>query len=359
MTVREHLKGRNLPDLFTFADGTPVTPETAAARQKELLEILQKEVYGTLPPAPAFVSGEVVSEGKKTDFAGKAERKQLRITFGSGEKTFSFPVTLVLPRKAERPPFAVIINFRPAVPDDYIPAEELVDRGIGFAAFCYEDVSADTDDFSAGFAGVLTGGSPRTDTSPGKIAMWAYCASRVLDYVLENVEIDTEKVAVCGHSRLGKTALFAGACDPRFTFVYSNDSGCGGAALSHGKTGEHIADITSRYGYWFCPKYAFYAGRENALPFDQHFLLAAIAPRKIYVASAAEDAWADPRSEYLACVAAGAFFSLFEKPGFTAPDCFPAPGDAFHEGSIGYHMRGGMHYWSREDWKLFLDFFLQ
>ncbi len=357
--ARKELECRKLPDLFTFADGNRVTPETAAARQKEMLEILRQEVYGSAPPAPSFVSGEGIAEGKKTDFAGKAERREICVRFGIGEKTFAFPITLVLPRNIERPPFAVIINFRKAVPDHYIPAEELVDRGIGFAAFCYEDITADKDDFTDGFAGILTAEKPRTDSAPGKISMWAYCASRVLDYVLSNEKINTEKIAVCGHSRLGKTALLAGASDARFTHAYSNDSGCSGAALSRRKNGEHVLDITTRFPHWFCPKYASYGEKEEKMPFDQHFLLAAIAPRKVYVASAKEDTWADPPSEFLSCIAAGDFYTLYEQPGFVAPDRFPAVGDAFHEGSIGYHLRAGMHYWSREDWNTFLDFFLR
>ncbi len=355
MTVKEQLKARQLPDLFTFADGTPVTAENAARRQAELMEIMRREVYGPAVPDPDYVSGEVVSEGRNADFAGKASRKQIRITFGIGEKSFSFPMVLVMPRNIEKPPFAVIINFRPNVPDDYIPAEELVDQGIGFAAFCYEDITADKDDFANGFAGVLSGERGEY----GKITLWAYCASRVLDYVLARINVNTEKIAVCGHSRLGKTALLAGTCDTRFGYVYSNNSGCGGAALSHGKNGEHISDITTRYGYWFTPGYAKWAGREEELPFDQHFLLASIAPRKVYVASALEDRWADPTSEYLSCHAAGEFFRLFEKPGFAAQDCLPDVGNVFHAGSIGYHLRAGMHYWSREDWNLFLKFFLQ
>ncbi len=357
MTVKENLASRNIPDLFTFSDGSRVKNDTAKLRQKELLAILQKEEYGMCPPAPSYVKGEVLSEGKKGDFAGKAECKQIQITFETDGKKFSFPITLVEPRNVQKPPFCVIVNFRKAVPDIYIPAEELVDRGIGFASFCYEDISSDKDDFTDGFAGVLTDGKRETHTT-GKIMMWAYCASRVLDYVLENMEINTEKIAVCGHSRLGKTALMAGALDKRFTCAYSNNSGCSGAALSRGKAGEHIWDITTRFPHWFCQKYASYAEKEETLPFDQHFLLAAIAPRKVYVASAKEDTWADPVSEYLSCVAASEFYTLFGESGLVAPDRFPVPGDVFHAGNIGYHYREGMHYFSREDWNKFLDFFL-
>ena len=193
----------------------------------------------------------------------------------------------------------------------------------------------------------------------GKIVMWAYAAMRTLDYILETEDTDRSNIAVAGHSRLGKTALVAGAFDERFICAYSNNSGCSGAAITRGKAGEQVAVITKAFPFWFCKKYRDYADRHDALPFDQHFLVSAIAPRQVYIASAAEDTWADPESEYLCCAASSEYWKLYGKTGFVGEDRAPIVGDIFHDGSIGYHLRSGEHYFSREDWNKFLNYFLK
>lgn len=143
--------------------------------------------------------------------------------------------------------------------------------------------------------------------------MWAWAAQRVLDYAQTLDELlDLDCAIVCGHSRLGKTALLAAATDKRFAFAYSNDSGCSGAAITREKQGENVKDICERFPYWFCENYKLYIDNEQNMPFDQHYLLASIAPRKVLVGSAAEDIWADPISEFLCCVAAGSVFGGFE-----------------------------------------------
>ncbi len=341
MFIQEELEKRQLPSF-------------PAGGRTEILEILQKEIYGTRPPLPERVEGIVEDEGTPNDFAGKARLRRIRLSFTLGGKTFSFPFRLVYPDNRENIPLVVAINFRPDVPDKYLPAEELIDSGIGFASLYYEDVTKDSGDFTDGFAGFLA----EQGISCGKLQMWSYCASRILDYILENVPIDKNRIAVAGHSRLGKTALLTGAFDARFTYVYSNDSGCGGAALARGKNGETIEKINERYSYWFCEKYKTYANKETEMPFDQHFLLAASAPRKIYVASAVEDAWADPVSEFLNCAAVSAVYRAEGKSGFVCENRMPVVGDVYHAGDIGYHLRDGKHFWSRTDWNLFLQFFL-
>ena len=159
---------------------------------------------------------------------------------------------------------------------------------------------------------------------------------------------------VVGHSRLGKTALWAGAGDERFAMVVSNESGCGGAALERRNFGETVRRITTVFPHWFCPNFAGWAGRAPEMPFDQHVLLAMTAPRPLYVASAAEDLWADPRGEFLAAVAAAPAWELFGKEGLGTAD-FPAP-DAPVGGSIGYHVRSGAHDLLAWDWERFADF---
>ncbi|MBE7025004.1 MAG: CRISPR-associated endonuclease Cas2 [Ruminococcaceae bacterium] len=348
MFLKNELELRKLPPI-------PEEGNLPDKRRARVLDILQKEIYGERPPAPDFVQSVIEDEGTPADFAGKARLRKIRLTVSVLGGTFSFPFRLVFPTDKMNLPFVVLINFRPDVPDKYLPAEELLDRGIGFASLYYEDVTKDNNDFTDGFAGFLAERGIRC----GKISMWAYCASLILDYILENESVDRERLAVAGHSRLGKTALLAGAFDLRFTHVYSNNSGCGGAAIARGKNGETVEKINERYGYWFCEKYKTYAGREAEMPFDQHFLLAAIAPRKIYVASAAADSWADPVSEYLNCAAVSSYYEALGKTGFISADRLPEIGDVFHAGDIGYHLRAGEHYLSRADWNLFLQFFLQ
>jgi hypothetical protein len=269
---------------------------------------------------------------------------------------FSFPFYASVPKKEGKIPFFVLLNFRDGVPDRYLPAEEICDAGYAVLSVCYQDVTPDREE--RGGAGDLAAAlyPDGSERQCGKIAMWAWAASRMMDYAQTVEKLDMECAAVVGHSRLGKTALLAGALDERFTHVISNDSGCGGAAVFREKQGERIQEITGQFPYWFRRAFGQYAGREAELPFDQHFLLAAAAPRKVYVASAAEDTWADPDSEYLACYAAGKVYERLGMPGFVCPDRLPAPGDVFHEGSIGYHLRPGAHYLSREDWQKFIAF---
>lgn len=177
-----------------------------------------------------------------------------------------------------------------------------------------------------------------------------------MDYAYTLDCFDFNRAAVVGHSRLGKTALWAGALDERFTHVISNNSGCSGAAITRQKKGERIRDIIRVFSRWFCDNYQKYVDKEELLPFDQHFLVAAIAPRKVYVASAIEDEWADPVSEFLSCYAASEVYEKLGLKGFISSDRLPEAGEYFHEGNIGYHLRKGTHYLSREDWNLFMDY---
>jgi hypothetical protein len=188
---------------------------------------------------------------------------------------------------------------------------------------------------------------------PGAIAAWAWGLSRVLDWLATRPEVNEHAVIVVGHSRLGKTALWAGACDPRFAMVVSNESGCGGAALSRRNYGETVGVITSRFPHWFCPSFAQYAGRELELPVDQHTLLAMTAPRPLYVASAEGDRWADPRGEFLSAEAVGPVWRLYGRTGLGTSE-YPEVGRSVGE-FVRYHVRAGKHDLLLEDWQHFAD----
>lgn len=351
--MKNELESRCLPNPLNGVSSY----EIWKARREEIKKLICETEYGLLPPEPDSISVKEY-EADSSFCASKATYKKIGITVRCGDKSFEFPVRLVIPNTLKKHRTIIFLNFRDKIPDKYLPAEEICDNDFAFAVICYEDITSDNDDFSNGLAGLFFQ-NERRNCDAGKLALWAWSAMRVMDFLETQSFADLKNVAVAGHSRLGKTALLTAALDERFAFAYSNDSGSCGAALSRGKSGERIADITSRFPFWFCPAFTNFANRENELPFDQHFLLSLIAPRKLYVSSAKDDAWADPRSELLSCAAASPVYELAGEHGLIFDGCFPKGETSYHSGSIGYHIRCGTHYLGRYDWNEFMSFMLK
>ena len=383
-----------LPDLLAIPGGETVsTPDAWRTRARpRWMKLLADNEYGRiLDPVP--VTAERVETG-----AGPAgtRRVQARLRLGHGPDAPATEVLLYLPPGAgegTRAPTFLHLNFggnhaetadaAVRIPQGWVPngkdtgvtdnrakaesrgtlarrwpVERLAERGYATATASYCDLFPDRSDGrpasvlpGLGFADDDAGAAP---DEPGAISTWAWQLSRILDWLVTLPEIDPRRVIVVGHSRLGKTALWAGAADERFAMVVSNNSGCGGAALERRNFGETVKRITTSFPHWFCPTFASWADRETEMPIDQHVVLAMTAPRPLYVASASEDLWADPRGEFLGCVAAEAAWKLFGGEGLGTTE-FP-PTDTPVGRSIGYHVRAGAHDILAADWERFADF---
>jgi len=358
--VSVRLAEKSYPPILRMEDTTPVTRETWEARRAEMRALLQRYSYGVTPDVPVRVSGEITDEDD-TLFAGKVLRQSVSITVSVPQGVMTFPVEFFVPRRYERPPVFLHLAFRP-YPDRYIPAEEITDAGYALAVVCYERLVNDNHfgDYSDGIAALFGTTADRAPDEWGKIGMWAWGASRVLDYITEaRGDLDAQRVAVIGHSRLGKTALWCGALDERFAAVISNNSGYGGAASSRHGTGERVRDFL-RVGSWdwYCESFKqFTDEKEDCKPYDQSYLLALIAPRLLCVGSAVNDRGADPAAEFLTALHASAAWELLGVPGLRlTKDTMPVPGDHFINGCVGYHLRDHGHALSREDWNAYIRF---
>lgn len=344
-----------MPDLMTMLDGSPVTsPDQWPERRAELLDVLGRELYGVMPPAPAAVRGDVDAVDP-TCCAGHARLEKLRLSFDTPSGPFTFPAQFLYPATGGPHPLVIHLSFATEATGWSCPAEEIIDRGYALAHIRYTDVTSDDADMTSGLAGRY----PREGgTAWGKLAMWAWAASRAADYFLTRPEIDGANLAVIGHSRLGKAALVCGAWDERFRFVIANDSGCGGAALDQRARpdAENYARMHVSFPYWGCDNWRNHLDPAQPRPFDQHMLLAAVAPRHVIAGSAAADLWADPLAEQQGCMAASPAWALHGLPGYVGPEEPARSGEAYHDGRIGYHLRDGVHYLSRRDWLSYLAF---
>lgn len=356
-----------LPDPLQGADGSPIsTTEEWEAHREELLETFRTHVYGRRPGPPDSLRFELLQEDRAA-LAGAATLRRVAIHSRHQGRDHTFELTLFLPnRPLGASPVFLLLNNRPPTNTDptrgerseFWPVEEVIARGFGIAAIQNNQLAPDDSaHFREGVIELFEGSAsgPRSPDAWAALAAWGWGASRAMDYFETDPDVDADRVAVLGHSRGGKAALWAGAEDPRFSLVISNESGAGGAALSRRRYGETVERITTTFPHWFAPQFTEYAGREDELPIDQHQLVALIAPRAVYIASADEDLWADPRGEFLSLAHASPVFALWgsarvgegEMPGLERPA---------HFGRLGYHVRRGGHNLTLYDWMRFVDF---
>jgi hypothetical protein len=357
-----------LPDVLTTVDGRTIgnAQDWMAIRRPEILELFRTHVYGRVPDTEYQTRFQVVRQDPDA-MDGDATLKQVEITITAAEKSLTIHLVLFIPNRVPKPvpTFLLICNRDPenidptrTVKSDFWPAEQVIARGYGIAAFHNADVVPDRyDGFKAGIYSLLDGPT-RPPDAWATIAAWAWGASRCMDYFETDADVANDQVAVIGHSRGGKTSLWAGAEDERFAIVCVNESGCGGAALSRrqAKGKETVARINKSFPHWFNENFKTYGGREDELPVDQHMAVALIAPRAVCVGSAELDLWADPRGEFLSVFHAGPVYRLFGKQGLGESPEMPPINEPRHGDGAHYHIREGRHNLTSFDWNLYLDF---
>lgn len=386
-----------LPDVLKFASGEKVSGATAweEKRRHEVLALFQQHVYGRIMPRLDDLKCEITAE-KKDALGGTAVRKLIHVSLAKHPQWKGMEVMLYVPhgKKAPAPVFvglsfngnhAVTREADVPVSDRWMrphpkikdgvkdnratensrggessrwPLEKIIGQGFAVATAYYGDIEPDhAEGWKDGVRAALSADGANTawkDGDWGAIGAWAWGLSRILDCLETDGDVDAKKAAVIGHSRLGKTSLWAGASDPRFAIVISNNSGEGGASLMRRNFGETTAVITRVFPHWFTRTYNQYAGNENACPVDQHMLIALMAPRPVYIASAIEDTWADPKGEFLSGKHAEPVYALFGKAGLGA-DTHPAVDQPVGD-FIGYHQRTGKHDVLDYDWEQYLKF---
>ena len=373
-----------LPSVLTMASGAKVQSieEWEKTQRPYLMKLLAEHVYGFTPTQKVKATYKLLQENPNA-LNQKATMQQVLFTFTGNGKTVQATLLAYIPNNRKgRVPVFVGYNFKgnhtishdkEILYSPYFermadktnkrlergqqtsrwPIELIVENGYAVATMCYHDIYPDQKD---GEAQSVVGLFPE-NTQPNRwqsIGAWAWGSSRIADWLQQQPWADATCMALMGHSRQGKAALWAGAQDTRFRVVISNNSGCGGAALSRREFGETVETINASFPHWFCPNFAKYGKNLNALPVDQHTLLAMMAPRHVYVASAKEDRWADPRGEYLAAYHATDAYTLYGLKGIVTPAMPPVHRPEMQH--VGYHIREGIHDVTEYDWKCYIDF---
>ena len=384
-----------LPNPLVMENGVKVTTPAQwwNQRRPEILKLFEENVYGKVPGKLQHITFRVRSVCRKA-LNGLATRKQVTILFTGNDSGPKMDLLIYIPNGSKKPvPAFLGLNFygnQTICKDTGIfithswvrnnkaygiydhkateasrgvrasrwPVKTILEHGYALVTACYNDIDPDFDDgFQNGVQPLFYKPGQRRPAPDewGAIAAWAWGLSRALDYLETDPDVDAHRVAVMGHSRLGKTALWAAAEDQRFALAISNMSGCGGAALSRRRYGETVKRINTSFPHWFCGNFKKYNDNEDALPVDQHELIALIAPRPVYITAAVEDRWADPKGMFLAAKYATPVYRLLGKTGLPE-NAVMKPGRPVMDGTIGFHLRPGKHDVTTYDWQQFLLF---
>lgn len=378
-----------LPDPLVVK-GKRISTKTAWEKQGRpaVLKMFAEKVYGINPfPASIQIATEVKTINENA-LGGKAISKQITLRFPEISPNLALHVLLYLPKNAQKVPAFVSLNFtgnhtttkeqdifvtenwvNAGFDKSYVnnrataasrgiaerrwPMEAIIARGYAVATAYYGDLEPDhAEGWKTGLRSMLT---PEQRDKWGALGVWAWSMSRMVDYLIQNeTQIDKNKIIGVGHSRIGKATLWAGAEDPRFAIVVSNDSGEGGAALARRWIGETVEHLNTQFPHWFCTNYKKYNKAVNDLPIDQHALLGLMAPRPLYVASATEDTWADPKGEFMSALESQNVYSLYKKTGL-GTEKMPLPNTSIGQ-TIGYHIREGKHDILIYDWEQYMNF---
>ena len=364
-----------LPPILVSAEGLAITTPEAwfQVRRPQILALFGNLVYGVVPQpeSPVRTTFEVV----KTDPAymgGKATRKDVKIRFENAKGSAEIQILVFTPNGLGKPAPAFLLHSfagtrddghdvsldRPGFTRNGLPLGEFFQRGFGFVVVPQGELVRHNEvEFQKGVHPLFyrTGQSFPKANEWGVIATVSWSASRAMDYLETDRDIDAKRIVAMGHSKMGKATLWTCTQDPRFAMAILAQSGCGGAALWKRNFGENLEKMVTRFPYWLCRNAAKFARNEEDLPVDQHMLIACLAPRPVYVASGSEDLWADPRGEFLSAFHASEVYRLLGREGLTS-EASPPVGEVLASGSVGYHNRAGGHSVEMFDWLRFLEF---
>lgn len=365
----------DLPELLISAEGDTISSadDWINVRRPQVLSLFGNLVYGQVPFPESPVITDIIMQDVNKDFmGGKGTRKEILIRFSNEKGTAGMTILVFVPNKASKPvPAFMLLSFDnnkslrlevdPNFPNrlrNRWPIGEILDRGYAFISVYQQDLIGHNEvNFQRGIQPLFfkDGQSFPKANEWGVLATIGWGAMRALDYLETDEDVDHNKVALMGHSKLGKATLWAAAQDERFALAISAQSGCAGAALWRRRYGETLAKMVTRFPYWLCRNSWKFVNMEDDLPVDQHMLLALIAPRPVYIASGIDDTWADPQGEYLSAYHASKAYHLFGKSGLTSENS-PPLGEAIIESNVGYHIRAGGHSVEMYDWQRFLEF---
>jgi hypothetical protein len=364
-----------LPDPLVMTNGRPVrtAKEWRSERRPELIKLYETEIYGRLPAKTPRVHWRVTDTNPEAR-EGAAIMKRVAGTIGDGAEAPQIKVTVYTPSAAKKPvPMILLVNFgggppQPpppagrgrgaAFPTDPPVASEIIARGWGYATVGYQDIQADrANGWTSGVIG-LTFRPGQTEPAPdewGTISAWAWGISRIIDYFETDKAVDARRIAVHGHSRLGKTVLWASAKDERIAAVFSSCAGEMGSALARRDFGETVDDMAQNFPWQFAGNFQKWSGRWNEMPVDAHVLIALSAPRPVFITGGTTDQWADPVGEFLAEVAAGPVYRLLGRKDLGVTQ-LPALDTPVTDGDLGWHYHTGGHSATPADWSAFLTF---